>query len=145
MEYDTDLQDYRKVPTTFDRILAYNSNQSTGLLNLILKNSDFEDDGADNEARVALTDSNYRVSHFRDIVIDNTLPIWTKAWTYTQSVPYSYIDKVPYFNNLNSDINQFELKRLRDHYAGVRMFFNPEQNYKILFDLVATSFANRNR
>lgn len=142
---DPDTNSVLVVPTTFNEFIAYNNDQITGVLELVLKQSPFQTDNNNTTALVAYVDKLYRIGNIRDMTFSNTLPIWSHAWIHKQSSPYSFIDKVPNPNNILTSKSVFEMARLRDHYLGMRFFFNPQQNYKINTDVISTIYANRNR
>lgn len=132
---------YTPLDLTFDRMIAYNTNQSTGLKPLNVVDSYYESPLGD-AVLIKETDNKWKLNHIRNYV-EGKLPIWSTNWTDIASYPFSWIDKVPV--NANPNKNLFELDRLRDYYLGLRLFFNPTENAKIITDLVNTIFANRNR
>lgn len=141
-EYDALNRDYRKVDSTFDGLVAYNSRQSSGYQPMSLKTNPFESDTL-GSVLVDYVDNHYRLNDLRDLTINNNDPIWTKDWQFLSTTPY--LDKIPNSNNLNLGQSFFTQKRFRDHYLGLRFFFNPRNNYRITTDLVSTLYANRNR
>lgn len=139
-EYSSSSKTYALTDTTFDRFVAYNSNQSTGIMPLSLK-TPFATDTT-TSALVDKVDSYYRISNIRDRVIDPTTPIWSKD--YSTLSPYFYIDAIPNPNNIGSP-SFFENPRFRDTYMGVRLYFNPTTNTKITTDLTTVQAQNKNR
>ena len=92
---------------------------------------------------VKITDKQYRLNDLRDKTLNTSNPIWSTSWDALQSS--FYIDKVPFSNNIDPNQSPFEAKRFRDHYLGLRLFFQPDLNAKITTDIIATTYANRNR
>jgi hypothetical protein len=129
--------------STFTSLIAYNSTQSTGKIDLTFKSNPFQSDDSSTSALVARTDRQYRISNLRDAVNDSTQPIWSSNWNHT-SANY-FIDKVPSPINIDFTKSAFNQTRLRDYYLGIRLFFDQPQNYKIVTDIVNTVTANRNR
>jgi len=141
--YDEQSNQYHRIPETYTGYIAYNSNQSTGYNTLTLKTDAFTQDSSNAEALVKHTDRQYRLNDLRDRTVNQDNPIWDSAWGNIQS-QYP-IDKVPFAINIDNDQSPFEAKRLRDHYLGLRLFFQPDINAKITTDIIATTYANRNR
>jgi hypothetical protein len=77
--------------------------------------------------------TNWGLSGFRDYVTDYTVPFFTSEWSLTQD--NYFIDKVP---NTNIDINKdpYQLGRLVDNFLIARLYFNPEEDYKISTNLL---------
>lgn len=141
--YDTITKHYTRIPDTYNGFIAYNSNQSTGYNDVILKTDPFTSDTSNSEILVRSTDKQYRINNLRDLTVNQSDPIWDSSWASLQSS--YYIDKVPYTPNLDTNQSMYSSKRFRDHYLGLRLFFNPTINAKINTDIVATMQANRNR
>lgn len=144
-EYDADTNSFKNVDATYSNLIAYNSSQSTGKLNLTFNNESFPLDEDPLTAYVKRVDRQYRINNLRDASLSHLEPIWDSSWTSIASQPFQWIDKNP--NNVNIDQYQslFESKRLKDHYLGLRLFFNPRRDYKITTDIINTQYANRNR
>lgn len=143
--YDEDIAGWKDTDDTYTHLIAYNSNQTTGQLQLDLKDDYFEQDAGPLNALVKKVDNQYRINNIRDIAISNYEPIWSSAWTQLQSAPYFYIDKIPNNQNIDYYKSPFESRRFRDYYTGLRFFFTPTQNIKINTDIISTFTANRNR
>lgn len=126
--------------STFTKGVFYNSKQSSGYQDLIVK-APFDFNLDLNQIAVTKVDNKWRLNDLRDITYDNFQPVWSKDWANTFS--NYWIDKVP--NNIDYMKSLFEAARFRDHYLGVRLFFNPSSNYKINTDIVQTYNVNRNR
>jgi len=131
---------FNPVNATFNKLIAYNSRQSSGYQDVVIK-SPFELNIDNNQVRAVNVDNKWRINDLRDITIDSAQPVWSKNWN---DISSSYwIDRVP--NNIDYLKSPYETSRLRDHYLGLRLFFNPSFNYKINTDIVQTYNANRNR
>lgn len=144
-EKDLGTSALKVVPKTYTGFIGYNTNQSTGYQDLIVKDSAFISDDVSSFTLTKLTDSQWRLNNLRDLVQDNTLPIWDYSWTAKASSPYSYIDKVPYAANINNAKSLYETSRLKDHYLGARMFLLSQEDYKLVTDLSSSSYQNKNR
>lgn len=128
--------------TTFDRALIYNSHQTSGVMYLD-KDKAFDLSPANLYTPIKTADDTYRISGIRDNTVSNANPIWDSSWNIKQ---FSYyIDKMP--NIANIDINQslFTRQRFKDYYLGLRLFYNPVKNEKIVVDIIDTEYSNRNR
>lgn len=137
---------YKWIPdATFNGMIAYNSTQSTGYQDLLLKDNLFQMDNNDDSAYVRRTDRTYRINNIRDRILSNSNPIWDSSWGALQSTPYVYMDKIPNEANLDTSNSMYDSRRLRDYYMGLRLFFNPSEDYKIVTDIVNTTYSNRNR
>lgn len=73
--YDDISQQYHKMPETYTGFIAYNSNQSSGYNNLLLKTDSFTFDTSNAEAFVRETDKQYRLNDLRDRSLQQTNPI----------------------------------------------------------------------
>jgi len=142
-EYDFNTKQYRPVDATYSAMVAYNSYQTTGLQLLNFVDTMFGAQDTSNSASVTKVDSKYRINNLRDLTTSHTAPIWSSDWSDLSGTPY--LDKVVNFANIDYSKSLFNTQRLRDHYLGVRFFFQPQENYRISTDIVATQFANRNR
>jgi hypothetical protein len=141
--YNPTLEAFAKVPNvTYDGLIAYNTDQSSGYQPIIFKQNAFQQD-QQGSVLVDYVDDKYRLNDLRDLTITSNQPVWTNRWQYLLNTPY--IDKVPNPTNINQFSSFFSQRRFRDHYLGLRFFFNPDNNYRISTDIVSTLFANRNR
>jgi len=143
--YDEDTNQYAAIDSTYDSLIAYNSTQNSGKLALIYTKNSFPLDEDPISAYVKRVDKQFRISNVRDAVVNHNLPIWSSAWNLLYSQPYQWIDKVPNPLNIDNYQSLFESKRFKDHYIGLRFFYNPRNNYKLVTDIVNTQFSNRNR
>lgn len=125
---------------TFDRILIYNSYQSTGLRNIKVKrdatenyydfnNFSFDVLGSKNE-------KTWEINNFRDLVIDRGKSLFTNEWDEIKSS--YFIDKVPNSLSISDNKDIYELERLRDKYSMVRLFSNTKEDFKITTDLFSS-------
>lgn len=132
---------YTPLDITFDRMIAYNSKQSTGVRALEVLDDYYESNVTGNTL-VRETDNKWKLNHIRNYATPG-LPIWSTNWLDIQTNPFNWIDRAPV--NVDPNKNLFQLDRLRDYYLGLRLFFKPTQNAKIVTDLINTVFVNRNR
>lgn len=140
-DYSNVYDAYQSSDVTFDRFVAYNNTQSTGIVPLTLKGV-FDSDTLISSALVSKVDNYYRISNIRDRVISPNEPLWAEAYDYI--APYFYIDKVPNPVNIGSP-SFFEDARFRDTYMGLRLYFNPPTDTKITTDLASVKFQSKNR
>lgn len=138
--YSITDNEYTVQDETFTEFIAYNSRQSTGLQTLINKNVSFIVDNDNSSTLVNNLQGKWRLNDLRDLILDNSLPIWSKDWANISSNPYSFIDKVP--NNIDYNKSLFYTQRLRDYYLGARFFYNSSSDNKITTDLIQTYQSN---
>lgn len=121
---------------TFNKMIAYNSRQTTGLQTLIPKDLTSDLDYlptmiSQNPGQMLITrkEQNWNINDFRDYRTDITSPIFTKAWSmiYTDF----FIDKVldPTLIDFNKDWTQLEV--LRDKYVILRLIFDNFTNIQL--------------
>lgn len=142
--YNPTLMQYVPVNRTFDKIMVSNSAQSTGLQALQIKPVMTITPPSDGLLEVKQTDKQWRISEIRDYVTDPSQPIWDLSLPYANKTFY-FTNKSPNFSNLSINKSGYDLKRLKDHFASIRLYFRPSENLKISTDLIQTVYANRNR
>lgn len=143
-EFVDSAKDWREIPITYSAFVGYNSNQTTGL-QFLAKKTTFDADTSSNVALTQLTDNQWRINNIRDLAANNLEPIWDSSWATKATTPYEYVDRLMNIPNINYNKDLFEVKRLRDHYLGLRFYFYPLGNYKITTDLAVVTTNNRNR
>lgn len=112
---------------TFDRMVVYNDNQSTGLQNLTLLTNPYQNlDLSTSTKFVIKTDQNYKIAGLMDMSIGQ--PVMTKDWTTLQTYP-SYIDKMVNTGVINFN-KTYDIGYIKDKYCSVRLFFKPTEDYK---------------
>jgi hypothetical protein len=139
--FDDNTSQFRNVDETFTSLIAYNSYQTSGKVDLIIKNQ--FDSSEYPLTYVSKVDNNFRINNVRDMSISHNLPIWTIEGTPAQGYPY--LDKYPNLSNINFAKSYFEMQRFRDHYLGLRFEFNSQYNTKISTDLVVTTYDEKTR
>jgi len=114
---------------TYDNLVVYSSNQSTGLLNLQLETSDTVFNlGWDPTNKSVIKSNNlHKVAAIRDIGLNSN--IFTSDWNNIQS--NYFIDKVP--TNLDLTRQEWQLKRIIDNYIGIRLYYNGSNKIKTNF------------
>lgn len=123
---------------TFDSLIAYNSYQSTGKQQVIVKQ--LQDPFSSllinpTNCMASKVEKTWNINNFRDYVINRNDSLFTSDWNKIKT-DY-FIDKVPNSTVLDFNKSPFELEMLRDKYFNVRLFYNPVSDYKITTDLVA--------
>jgi len=131
---------------TFNKGIFYNDSQSTGELDITVKNT------VDPFASILLpfdaanilverTESNWNINNIRDMV-DQTNPIqsiFTSDWNSIRS--NYFIDKVPNSNIINFLTKpQYEMEMLRDNYLAVRLSYKNSLNNR----RIITKYLNNN-
>jgi hypothetical protein len=119
----------------FDKAIIYNSYQSSGELPISIRTNSFAPALSDSLIATR-AERNWRLSDFRDNIIDYNQPLFSNSW---QNISDNYyIDKVVNPDVISSNKNPFEQGRFRDHYVGCRLFFQPEENVKMTTHLVSS-------
>jgi len=127
-EWDTANEQWLIQNKTFDRFVCYNDNQTTGLRNLTLLTSPYQNTFISNTTKYVIkTDQNYKISGIMDLATGK--PVMTTNWTLLQSFP-SYIDKVPNSFVISSSKSIYTQGKLWDKFVNVRLFFKPTEDYK---------------
>ena len=116
---------------TFNKLVVYNQDQSTGLQTLTLQNQ-FTNPYQNtvlpkNSKYVIKTDQTYKIAGLYDMSIGQ--PVMSKSWSLLQTYP-GYIDKLVYTPNINLNKSMYSVGKIKDKIAFVRLFFNPTQDYK---------------
>lgn len=136
-QYNPSYNDYYEQRfITFNKFIAYNYNQCTGLQTLIPKDlfpeaTFMEQTLQQNPGQVLITrkEREWNVNDFRDYRSDYTSPVFTKAWNYIY--PNFYIDKIvdPTMINFSKDWSQTEV--LRDKFMILRLIFDNFTNIQL--------------
>lgn len=115
----------------FDKIIAYNSRQCSGLMNIKVKNADEESDNylydqienlASNEIIVDRNERNWSMNNLRDIRTNYMEPIFISDLASLQTE--YFIDKVLNNNSIDYEKDWTELESFRDKYLVVRLIFD---------------------
>ena len=134
--FDLENSEWIPVEMSFDQMIAYNKTQSTGLVELEVKDQ-LRALNWDNKTKpVSIKDKNSRISQIRDIAIGQ--PVMTSNWNLRQSYYVNnqgYIDKVPFDTNIDYNKQQIELNEFSDKYVHIRFFFN-KNTHKVTIHLM---------
>ena len=126
--YDEITRQWLDIPSkTFDEGIFYNSRQSSGVMPILVADSPYSSI-TQNTVLAKGRHTNWGLSGFRDYVTDYSIPFFTSEWASIQG--NYFIDKVP---NTNVSLlkDPYQLGRLTDNFLIARLYFNPEENYKI--------------
>ncbi len=130
---------------TFDRVYVYNNNQNSGLKSITVNNLIPYQTIQYSPINISANkDRNiWRISRLRDYSINrNTESMFSNEWNLVDysslfSPNLGYIDKVINPNFLNIFKNSYQLERFTDKYLGIRFYFKPIENYKILINILS--------
>lgn len=124
--YNSETKTYvEDLYTTFNKGIIYNDRQTTGELNLIVKDDSLYDENylinqvessLDNISIIDRTEKNWFINDFRDIRVDYNQPIWRKV--------NKDIQKELNTNSLDIYKDWTQLESFRDKYLGVRLIFD---------------------
>jgi len=135
-KYDDLFEDFlAKENKTFDGIIFYNDNQSTGELTVKVKNNfdPFSSLSFDpSEIQADNVETKWYMNGIRDMVVQTTpsQPLFSQAWNDTK-LQYP-IDKVVNSNVINYLKSQFEMERMRDHFMVIRLLLRNPDNHKVV-------------
>ena len=141
-KFDTVSEEYLDQRyVTFNKILFYNTQQISGILNLVVKqdsNVNYLLQQTTNNLTQAAIDRNERdwtMNNLRDIRVDYTVPMFLKNISALQS--NYYIDKIvnPTAINFNKDWTQLE--SFRDKFLVVRLIFDNFADTRLIFNFSA--------
>lgn len=123
--------------TTFNKMIAYNSRQSTGLINLFPKNStgdQYLDTQVQSQGNdTILIDRNERdwtINDFRDVVVNYNTPLFRKDDVSLESE--YFIDKVVNQDSVDYNKHWSQLESFRDKYLVIRLIFDNFDNVKLV-------------
>ena len=130
---------------TFNKVLMYNTQQISGVLNLVPKQNESIDYLIQQTKNVGSTtgsitiDRNERdwtFNDLRDLRVDYTVPMFYKDVSYLQSS--YYIDKIvnPAAINVNKDWTQLE--SFRDKFLVIRLIFDTFADTRLIFNFSVT-------
>jgi len=131
---------------TFNKLIAYNRTQTTGLINLIVKNTENNfDDYLENQVlnnlingiKIDRNEKDWTLNTVRDLRVNHHVPLFNKSIEDLQ-VDY-YIDKVLNQNAIDYNKNWWELEVLRDKYLEVRLIFDILADTKLIFHFGITN------
>lgn len=131
--YDT-INGYDKdvLGITYDKMLAYNDTQSTGIQELVLNQESFYYDNT--TTHVKQVDRNYKISSLKDLASSPT--IWNNDISSIKIGTQNWADKLPIVDITKPMVEQGDF---RSKYLCVRLYFN-NPNYKITLE-----FENSNK
>ena len=116
---------------TFDRLMAYNSCQSTGLQDIEYINQITNPYGNLNDkVTVINTDKNYKIANIWDYSIGQ--PILTSNCEFINEP----IDCVSFDENIDYDKSPYDKGPLKDKWIKTRLYFNPEEDVKKIINLI---------
>jgi len=133
---------------TFDKMLIYNSNQSTGDQKLIYLDKEVNPHGnrigwSNTEKDVILTEKDYKVSAIRDLSIDqpsitSNFDELADQFNLSDSERQGYIDCVTFTDNIDYNKSEYNLADMKDKYHLVRLYFTKENtdDIKIILDII---------
>ena len=126
----------------FNKLIAYNSKQCTGLLNIKIKDDKWysqEQLTTENLSEI-LADKNegiWSINSLRDIRINYNQPIFISDVNNVKVQLQYYIDKVLNDSTLNFEKDWQELEPLRDKYLVVRLIFDNTDDVRFSLDFTS--------
>ncbi|HMT02171.1 MAG TPA: hypothetical protein PKD00_02485 [Burkholderiales bacterium] len=143
--YEADLfcNETFKNNITFNKLLIYNSMQSTGQMDLIFNKGGYlRKEPTYPAIHVDRNERHFSVNNLRDYVINYDLPMFINNCDSNCSTTVNKL-----FNNAKIDINKYykQLQRLRDSYHIARFSLENTDNVKLVIDYLITTNKNSNR
>lgn len=143
-EYKPSYEDFVESRyTTFNKLVLYNSRQCSGLLNLKVKDVDYNQvdffnnqtqDLNNNDIVIDRVEKDWLINDLRDIRVDYNTPIWN--YNPNSLVNEYYIDKILNTSTMNVNKDWTQLESFRDKYLVVRLIFdsfvNKTSNVKLV-------------
>lgn len=136
--HDPDMKEFFEERfITYNKMVVYNSNQTSGELNLVPKKQLETTDYLNNQVLGNVTiidrdEEDWKVNNLRDIRINHSVPIFTKKLVDRQEE--YYIDKILNSSSLNPNKSWMELESMRDKYLVIRLKFDNFDDVKLLFN-----------
>lgn len=133
--FNNDTQTFILKPeVTFNKAYFYNTDETTGLLDLLYINQHTDPYAnillPEGTKSVIYTDENYKISGIRDV--SNGSPVTSRGWSDIQSyfnvngTNHGYVDLVPI--NYDYSVNPYELKEVNDKLMIYRLIYEPKQD-----------------
>lgn len=121
---------------TFDRMLVYTNQQSTGLQRLTFLNKQNTPWGnrigwSNTQKDIIHAEQNYRICAIKDLA--NGYPVVTSKWELIEE--HYPIDKISNDGQIDYNRNQWKLINMKDKFFKIRLYFNPDGDYKIILNL----------
>lgn len=145
--YDNTLKQFNDAPfITFDKLTVYNNYQCSGRQNLIVKDTESNQDNfmfnqirdrSNGNILITRKERNWCINDLRDYRVDYTKPIWS---TRSSDVFGSYyIDKVLTTGVIDFNKNWTEIESFRDKYIVMRFEFTNFDNVKLTTNYILDS------
>ena len=135
LEFDSTHEQWLEVDfDTFNKGVFYSTNQSSGLVNLTIKNNNTPFASINNTPGSLLVnkeEKNWSINNIRNNVTDNTQPLFTKNWSVLQGG--YFIDKEVNNNVIDFNKSLFTKEKLRDKFMVCRFIYDNPQNRKFNF------------
>lgn len=141
LQYDKENKEYYEITNRFfNKLIAYNSKQCTGELNIEVKKDEEEDFFASafqnsilNNIVVSCKENVWRLNNFRDSRVVYNKPIFTRDYLERQS--NYFIDKKLIENTIDINKDWTEKELMRDKYLVIRLIFDNFVDTKIITNL----------
>lgn len=137
-QYDADNNSYvDKRYITFNKIIAYNTHQISGLMNMIVKDEELEYMGNQiaNDINSVIIDRNERdwsTNDLRDLSIDSDTPMFNKKLTDLQA--NYFIDKIINDDRIDYEKDWSEMESFRDKFLVIRLIFDTFDDTRLLMN-----------
>jgi hypothetical protein len=135
LEFNSNSKEWLEIDfDTFNKGVFYSTNQSSGMVDLTIKNNSNPFASITNTPGAILVnkeEKSWNVNNIRNNVIDSTETLFTKEWAAIQT-DY-FIDKVVNSNAIDINKTLFTTDKLRDKFMACRFVYDNPNNRKFNF------------
>lgn len=137
LSWDDTNKKWMKVDSTFHYGMVYSFDQSSDTFPITLANqhtNPYANIGFSNTSKYAIrTDNNYKISGIYDVATGS--PVVTSDWNFLKNFP-GYIDQLALAANHDNTKTAYQLGLIKDKFVYCRLFYNPNQDYKKIINLL---------
>lgn len=147
----TEQQYYDERFITFNKMIAYNDTSTTGEQEIVVKDtmanpaSWYQHQITNIPGKILATrkERNWNLNQIRNYRVDPSIPIFSSAWSKTQTE--FYIDKVPNQSNIDFNMSWNNTEMLRDKFVVIRLKFDTFDDVNLIFNfsLETQQISNR--
>lgn len=122
---------------TFNKILAYNTHQISGFMNMVVKQEDLDymsDQIINTETDIIIDrkERDWNINDLRDLSVDTNVPMFNKNLTDLQAA--YFIDKIVNGDRIDYSKDWTEMESFSDKFLVVRLIFDTFDNTRLLMN-----------
>ena len=140
-QYSTQYEDYiNKNDITFNKVLVYNTYQTSGIRNLVTKKigaNYLKEQLTNNAADIIISRSerDWNINELRDLRVNHDIPMFSKKLIDLQTA--YYIDKIVNSSSIDYSKSWMEMESFRDKFLVVRLIFDTFDNTRLIMNFSA--------